>query len=64
MVIQTNKKSQLRRLVKKREILRQELKQHFSQSAEGRNYRKFELVVDELDELRKKMQLLRRTPLC
>ncbi|MBI5873331.1 MAG: hypothetical protein HZB36_04220 [Candidatus Omnitrophica bacterium] len=46
---------ELRKLVKRREQLRGKLKDHFSQPISQRNYKEFETVVDQLDEVRKKI---------
>ena len=59
MITQTNQKTELRKLEKRREVLRHKLKSHFSLPVSQRNYREFESVVDELDEWRKKVYMLK-----
>ncbi|MDD5018803.1 MAG: hypothetical protein PHH75_01520 [Candidatus Omnitrophica bacterium] len=59
MTTQAEKGKEVKRLLKRRETLRKKLKEHFSLSVQERNYDDFEKVVDELDELRKKLGLLR-----
>ena len=56
---QINQKSELRRLVERREALRLKLKDHFCVPVSQRNYKEFELIVDELDELRRRIRDLR-----
>ena len=59
MITQTNQKSELKKLEKRREELRHKLKVHFCLPTSQRNYKEFESVVDELDELRKKVYMLK-----
>ena len=59
MIVQTDKDAALRKLVRKREQLRYKLRDHFCLPVNQRNYKEFESVVDELDELRKKMRLIK-----
>ncbi len=59
MIVQTDKDAALRKLVRKREQLRYKLRDHFCLPVNQRNYKEFESVVDELDELRKKIHLIK-----
>jgi uncharacterized membrane protein YccC len=54
MLTQTRKK-ETERLEKRREQLRRQLQRHFSLPAVERDYSEFEKVVDELDELRRRL---------
>jgi ABC-type phosphate transport system auxiliary subunit len=54
-MMQVAQDSELRKLVKRREQLRGKLKDHFSQPISQRNYMEFESVVDQLDDVRKKI---------
>lgn len=58
MISQMGQKTELRRLVKRREELRNKLRDHFSLPSTQRNYKEFELVVDELEALRKRIRFL------
>ena len=51
-MLQMNIESKIKRLVRRREQLRLKLKDHFSLPVLERNYREFERVIDELDEVR------------
>lgn len=51
----------LKKLVRRREQLREKLKDHFCRPASQRNYEDFELVIDELDEVRRKIFELKRS---
>lgn len=55
MISQAVGNNELRKLVKRRDVLRDKLRDHFSLPISQRNYREFELVVDELEELRKRI---------
>ncbi|HAJ57224.1 MAG TPA: hypothetical protein DCL35_05585 [Candidatus Omnitrophica bacterium] len=46
---------ELKKLVRRREQLREKLKDHFCQPVGQRNYDDFESVVDELGEVRRKI---------
>lgn len=46
-------------LVRRRQELRDKLKDHFCLPVSQRNYKDFERVVDELDDVRKKIQELK-----
>lgn len=59
MIAQTDRDAALRKLVKKREELRYKLRDHFCLPVNQRNYKEFESVVDELEELRMKMRLIK-----
>lgn len=59
MICQLEKKGELRRLTLKRQQLRRKLKRHFCQPVHERDYGTFERVVDELDEVRRKIVLLK-----
>ena len=48
--------SRLRKLTKRRDELRLKLRDHFTLAINERNYKEFEMVVDELDEVRRKIQ--------
>jgi hypothetical protein len=49
----------MRRLTQRREELRFKLKEHFCTPVTQRNYKEFEVVVDELDDLRRRIRALR-----
>lgn len=56
MIMQkTSRSSELRKLRKRRDFLREKLKEHFNLPTQKRNYREFEMIVDELDDLRRKI---------
>ena len=57
MITLAEGKQGLKKLFKRREELRYKLKDHFCLPMGARNYKEFELVVTELDEIRKKIQL-------
>ncbi|OIO36640.1 MAG: hypothetical protein AUJ74_01555 [Candidatus Omnitrophica bacterium CG1_02_44_16] len=59
MIAQVDRDATLRKLIKKREELRYKLRDHFCLPVNQRNYKEFESVVDELDELRKKIHLIK-----
>ncbi|MEK7849385.1 MAG: hypothetical protein AAB213_00980 [Candidatus Omnitrophota bacterium] len=59
MIAQTDRDAALRKLIKKREELRYKLRDHFCLPVNQRNYKEFESVVDELDELRKNIRLIK-----
>jgi len=59
MIAQTDRDAVLRKLLKKREELRYRLRDHFCLPVNQRNYKEFESVVDELDELRKRIHLIK-----
>ncbi len=59
MIAQTDKDAALRKLLKKREELRYKLRDHFCLPVNQRNYKEFESVVDELDELRRNIRLIK-----
>jgi hypothetical protein len=59
MIMQMNQKSELKKLTRRREELRHKLRDHFSLPISARNYKEFESVVDELDEVRRKVCLLK-----
>ena len=59
MIAQAGRDAALRKLIKKREELRYKLRDHFCLPVNQRNYKEFESVVDELDELRTKMRLIK-----
>lgn len=59
MFTQEKKKPGLRKLVQRREYLRSKLKEHFSTPVTRRDYREFESIVDELDELRQLIRALK-----
>lgn len=50
-----SKNAEIKKLVKRREELRDKLRDHFSLPVVQRNYEDFELVVNELERLRKKI---------
>lgn len=53
-------KMEEQKLRRRRDELREKLKEHFSLPVVHRNYRSFELIVDELDELRQKLARLKQ----
>ncbi len=59
MITQAEQRSELKVLAKRREELRLRLKDHFCLPVSQRNYKEFEMVVDELDEVREKMYILK-----
>ena len=59
MIAQTDRDAALRKLIKKREELRYKLRDHFCLPVNQRNYKEFESVVDELDELRRNIRLIK-----
>ncbi len=59
MFMQAQMKMQERKLRKRRDELREKLKEHFSLPVVQRDYRSFELIVDELDELRRRLAFLK-----
>jgi hypothetical protein len=59
MIVETDRNTALRKLARKREVLRYKLRDHFCLPVSQRNYKEFESVVDELDELRKKIRLIK-----
>lgn len=58
MICQTKQKTELNKLVKRREELRDNLRDHFSLPVVQRNYKSFEKIVDELEELRKRIRFI------
>jgi|GEM_PF-1258405 len=58
--MQTDKAAILKRLQNRRNVLREKLKKHFSLAVSQRDYKEFEKIVDELDELRIKIRSLKR----
>ena len=58
MISQAKLKTELNRLARRREALRDQLREHFSLPAVDRNYKAFELIVDELEELRKRIHTI------
>lgn len=60
MITQTDRDCELRKLVKRRQQLRFRLQDHFSLPVSERNYHEFESVVDELEDVRKKIGLIKR----
>jgi flagellar biosynthesis chaperone FliJ len=60
MAARQNPATELKKLSKKRDQLRDKLREHFSQPVSQRDYKAFEIVVDELDQVRKKIQGLKR----
>lgn len=59
MISQTDRNNEMKRLNHRREELRYKLKEHFCTSADQRNYKEFEMVVDELDDLRRRIHAFR-----
>lgn len=59
MFMQAQMKMQEQKLRKRRDELREKLKEHFSLPVVRRDYRSFELIVDELDELRRRLAFLK-----
>jgi hypothetical protein len=59
MISQTDQNKEMRRLTQRREELRFKLKEHFCTPVTKRNYKEFEVVVDELDDLRRRIRALR-----
>ena len=57
MIIENNR-SRLLKLTRKRNKLRIKLREHFSLPVSQRNYKDFEIVVDALDDVRKKIHEL------
>ncbi len=57
--MQTDKAMILKRLQGRRNVLREKLKKHFSSAVSERDYKEFEKIVDELDELRMKIRFLK-----
>lgn len=60
MVTLERQKRELKALLSRREEIREGLREHFSLPVVGRDYKHFELLVDELDVLRKKIQQFRK----
>lgn len=59
MILQTERLPTMKKLVRRREELRYKLRDHFCLPVSQRNYKDFASVVDELDEVRKKIQKLK-----
>jgi hypothetical protein len=59
MIMQLVLTTEMDRLNKRREVLRRKLQKHFSLPIQERNYGSFEKVVDELDDLRRKIREIR-----
>jgi hypothetical protein len=60
MMIRQSSPLELKKLTKRRDQLRDKLRNHFCQPVSERNYKEFEVVVDELDKIRKRIQELKR----
>lgn len=60
MMVRQHQLSELKKLAKRRDQLRNKLRDHFCQPVNQRNYKEFEVVVDELEEVRKRMRELKR----
>ena len=56
MMIRQNPSLELKKLSKRRDQLRNKLRDHFCQPVNQRDYKEFEDVVDELDGVRKRIQ--------
>jgi len=61
MVIMQTRKKEAERLTRRREQLRRQLQRHFSLPVAERDYSEFEKVVDELDDLRKRLSELKQS---
>lgn len=59
VITRVNHQVELRNLARRREELRNKLRDHFCLPISKRNYKEFESVVDELDELRRKMLMIK-----
>ena len=59
MIAQTDNHAALVKIIRRREELRYKLRDHFCLPVNQRNYKEFESVVDELEELRKKIQTIK-----
>lgn len=55
MIMQLLTTTEMDRLTNRREVLRRKLKKHFSLPVQERNYKSFEKIVDELEELRRRV---------
>ena len=55
------RKKEVEKLTKRREFLRRRLQEHFSTPPVARNYTEFEKIVDELDELRRRLFEIKNT---
>jgi len=59
MIIKTDRRTEIEKLNKRRQRLVCKLKSHFCLPIKERNYKEFENVVDELEDLRSKIRMLR-----
>ena len=61
MVIMQTRKREAERLTKRREQLRRRLQKHFSLPVVERDYSEFEKIVDELDDLRRRLSEIKQS---
>lgn len=59
MITQTEKRNEIARLNKKRQLLVGKLRDHFCLKVDNRDYSEFEKVVDELEDLRSQIRELK-----
>lgn len=59
MIVQTDRRTEIKKLNERRRMLVCKLKTHFCLPIKERNYKNFENVVDELEDLRSKIRMLR-----
>lgn len=55
----SSKKNEREKLLRRREGLCQKLKKHFSVPVSGRDYREFDVLTGELEEVRKRLEKLK-----
>lgn len=59
MIALADQNIMLKKLTKRRDVLRGKLRDHFSRPFNNRDYHDFELIVDELDQVRQKINALK-----
>jgi len=60
MIVMETRKKEAERLARRREQLRRRLQKHFTTPVVERDYSEFEKIVDELDDVRRRLSDMKR----